>query len=47
MAEDDWDGWKLLTDTLGKKIQLVGDDIFVTNTDVCDRASRKASPIRF
>ncbi len=33
MAEDDWDGWKLLTDTLGKKIQLVGDDLFVTNTE--------------
>jgi enolase len=32
MAEDDWDGWKALTDTLGKKIQLVGDDLFVTNT---------------
>lgn len=32
LAEDDWDGWKLLTDKLGKKIQLVGDDIFVTNT---------------
>jgi enolase len=31
MAEDDWDGWKLMTDELGKKIQLVGDDIFVTN----------------
>ena len=31
MAEDDWEGWKLLTDTLGKKIQLVGDDLFVTN----------------
>ena len=33
LAEDDWDGWKLLTDELGKKIQLVGDDLFVTNTD--------------
>jgi len=33
LAEDDWDGWKLLTDKLGGKIQLVGDDIFVTNTD--------------
>lgn len=33
LAEDDWDGWKLLTDTLGKKIQLVGDDLFVTNTE--------------
>lgn len=31
MAEDDWQGWKLLTDALGKKIQLVGDDLFVTN----------------
>jgi enolase len=31
MAEDDWDGWKMLTDTLGKKVQLVGDDLFVTN----------------
>lgn len=31
MAEDDWDGWKLLTDTIGNKIQLVGDDLFVTN----------------
>jgi enolase len=33
MAEDDWKGWKLLTDTLGKKIQLVGDDLFVTNVE--------------
>ncbi len=32
-AEDDWDGWKLLTDTLGNKIQLVGDDLFVTNSE--------------
>ncbi len=32
MAEDDWAGWKLLTDKLGKKVQLVGDDLFVTNT---------------
>jgi len=31
LAEDDWEGWKLLTDRLGKKIQLVGDDLFVTN----------------
>ena len=31
MAEDDWKGWKLLTDKLGRKIQLVGDDLFVTN----------------
>lgn len=32
MAEEDWEGWKLLTDRLGSKIQLVGDDLFVTNT---------------
>ncbi len=34
MAEQDWDGWKILTDRLGGKIQLVGDDIFVTNTKI-------------
>jgi enolase len=33
MAENDWDGWKMMTDVLGKKIQIVGDDLFVTNTD--------------
>ena len=33
MAEDDWAGWKMMTNALGKKIQLVGDDIFVTNTE--------------
>jgi enolase len=33
MAEDDWKGWKLMTDVMGKKIQLVGDDLFVTNTE--------------
>jgi len=33
MAEDDWDGWKLMTERLGDKIQLVGDDLFVTNTE--------------
>ncbi len=32
MAEDDWDGWKIMTDKLGNRIQLVGDDLFVTNT---------------
>jgi enolase len=34
MAEQDWDGWKNLTDVLGKKVQLVGDDLFVTNTKI-------------
>ncbi|MBL8211222.1 MAG: phosphopyruvate hydratase [Bryobacterales bacterium] len=33
MAEDDWAGWKAITDMLGKKVQLVGDDLFVTNTE--------------
>lgn len=37
MAEDDWKGWKLLTDTLGNKIQLVGDDLFVTNVNRLQR----------
>src|SRR5699024_2627750 len=34
MAEDDWDGWAILTERLGKKVQLVGDDLFVTNTKI-------------
>ncbi|KAF0192594.1 MAG: enolase [Gammaproteobacteria bacterium] len=34
MAEDDWDGWKLLTERIGKRVQLVGDDLFVTNTEI-------------
>ncbi|VAX12815.1 Enolase [hydrothermal vent metagenome] len=34
LAEDDWDGWKLLTERLGKKVQLVGDDLYVTNTKI-------------
>jgi len=33
LAENDWDGWKLLTDTIGDRVQLVGDDLFVTNTE--------------
>ena len=37
MSEQDWPGWKLLTDTLGKKIQLVGDDIYVTNPSIFKR----------
>ncbi|MBV8730551.1 MAG: phosphopyruvate hydratase, partial [Acidobacteriia bacterium] len=37
MSEEDWDGWKALTDTLGNKIQLVGDDVFVTNPSIFKR----------
>jgi enolase len=41
MAEDDWDGWKKLTDTLGQKIQIVGDDLFVTNSERLQRGIEK------
>ena len=41
MAEGDWDGWKLLTDKIGKKVQLVGDDIFVTNPKIFREAIDK------
>ncbi|WP_211467079.1 phosphopyruvate hydratase [Collimonas silvisoli] len=41
MAENDWDGWKLLTETLGKKVQLVGDDLFVTNTKILKEGIEK------
>ena len=37
MAEEDWDGWKKLTDAIGNKVQLVGDDLFVTNTKILQR----------
>jgi enolase len=37
MAEEDWDGWKKITDALGNKVQLVGDDLFVTNTKILQR----------
>jgi enolase len=41
MAEQDWDGWKLLTDKLGDRVQLVGDDLFVTNTKILAEGIRK------
>jgi len=37
MSEDDWDGWKLLTDRVGQRVQLTGDDLFVTNPDILRR----------
>lgn len=37
MAEDDWTGWEILTQSLGKRVQLVGDDLFVTNTSILER----------
>jgi enolase len=41
MAEDDWDGWKLLTGRLGRKVQLVGDDLFVTNARILREGIRQ------
>lgn len=41
MSEFDWDGWKLLTDKIGNKVQLVGDDIFVTNTEIFGKGIEK------
>lgn len=41
MAEGDWDGWKLLTDRLGDKVQIVGDDVFVTNTRIFKEGIKK------
>ncbi len=41
MAENDWDGWKLLTDRLGKRIQIVGDDLFVTNPGILKEGIKK------
>ncbi len=41
MSEHDWDGWKLLTDRLGKNIQLVGDDVFVTNTKILSEGIKR------
>ena len=47
MAEDDWDGWTLLTRELGSKVQLVGDDVFVTNPTAAARGHcAKVSPTR-
>jgi len=41
MAEGDWDGWKILTDKLGRRVQLVGDDLFVTNTKILKEGIEK------
>jgi len=41
MAENDWDGWQIMTEALGRKIQIVGDDIFVTNTEIFAKGIEK------
>ncbi len=43
MAEDDWTGWVGLTERLGERVQLVGDDLFVTNTEVLERGIREGA----
>ena len=43
MAEDDWDGWKAITDRLGTEVQLVGDDLFVTNPEVLKRGIQEGA----
>ena len=47
MAEDDWQGWQILTERLGKQIQLVGDDLFVTNTKLLQKALPIILQMRF
>ena len=41
MAEDDWDGWRALTEALGERVQLVGDDLFVTNVERLEEGIRR------
>ena len=41
LAEDDWEGWQTMTDQIGNKVQLVGDDLFVTNTDRLSRGIKE------
>ena len=43
MAEDDWDGWELITARLGKQVQLVGDDLFVTNTEILQQGIARSA----
>jgi enolase (EC 4.2.1.11) len=44
MAENDWEGWKLITQTLGSKVQLVGDDLFTTNINTLREGLKRALP---
>lgn len=43
LSEEDWDGWKLMTERLGKKIQIVGDDLFVTNTERLEKGIKQGT----
>ena len=43
MAEDDWEGWRLLTEKIGRKCQLVGDDLFVTNVTRLERGIKEGA----
>jgi enolase len=44
VAEGDWDGWRAITKALGNRVQLVGDDLFVTNTQILQKGINEASP---
>ena len=46
LAEDDWDGWRRLTEALGSSVQLVGDDLFVTNVERLQRGIDAGRPTR-
>ena len=46
-SEDDWEGWKIISDKIGEKVQLVGDDLFVTNSERLGRVLLRASPTAF
>ena len=45
LAEDDWDGWRLFTERLGKQLQIVGDDLFVTNTELLSRDQERGGQL--
>lgn len=47
LAEEDWEGWKMMTERLGKKVQLVGDDLFVTNTRRLSKGIDRIQPTLF
>ena len=46
LAEDDWSGWQAMTDELGEAVQLVGDDLFVTNPEILGRGIDEGRPTR-
>ena len=47
LSEDDWDGWKILTEKLGNKVQLVGDDLFVTNASIVAEGIKRVLQMQY